>query len=151
MLNINFKWDMDTLKYDIGNLELPDIKTQGAAAKDIMSAENHTIYCNQIIKVSTGFYMEVPEGYYAQISIRSGIAFKHGVTLINGIGIIDCDYRGIVGLALINFGEIPFEIKKGDRIAQMMVKETTSFNSVLVKELSKTKRERGGFGSTGIK
>ncbi len=147
MVEIKFKWGIE----DTNGLKLPGYKTKGSACLDIMAAEDSFLYQKQRKTISTGFSMEIPEGYYVEIFIRSGIAAKHGITLINGTGIIDSDYRGIIKLPLINLSinPKPFEINKGDRICQMAIKKRIKICPILNNELSKTDRNQGGFGSTG--
>ena len=99
--------------------------------------------------IRTGLYLELPEGYEAQIRPRSGLALRHGVTIANGIGTIDADYRGEIGVILINLSDQPFEINDGDRIAQMVINQVTRITWLRVAELSATARGNGGFGSTG--
>ena len=98
----------------------------------------------------TGLYIEVPSGYEAQIRARSGLAVKKGIGLVNGIGTIDADYRGEIKVALINWGQEPFVIHDGDRIAQMVIAAYTKAELVEVEELSETERGAGGFGHTGV-
>ncbi|HZY39079.1 MAG TPA: dUTP diphosphatase [Mucilaginibacter sp.] len=100
--------------------------------------------------VPTGLYMELPEGYEAQIRPRSGLAFKHGIGIVNSPGTIDADYRGEVKVLLINFSNQPFEINSGDRIAQMIVSKHEKVNWLPVEELTETTRGAGGYGHTGV-
>lgn len=101
--------------------------------------------------IGTGLYMQLPAGYECQIRPRSGLALKHGITIANTPGTVDADYRGEIGIILINLSEEPFTINDGDRICQMVIKEYTHVVWEQVKELDRTKREDGGFGHTGIK
>ena len=94
--------------------------------------------------------MRLPPGYEAQVRPRSGLALKKGVTVLNSPGTIDEGYRGEIGVILVNLGEDPFEVRKGDRIAQMVVAPCTRAETVLVSELDSTERGIGGFGSTGV-
>ncbi|MBI9100536.1 MAG: dUTP diphosphatase [Spirochaetaceae bacterium] len=100
--------------------------------------------------ISTGLKMEIPVGYEAQVRPRSGLAVKHGVTVLNTPGTIDSDYRGEVKVILINLGENDFSIKPGDRIAQMIFAPVTTAEFVIEGELEASERDSGGFGSTGI-
>jgi dUTP pyrophosphatase len=100
--------------------------------------------------VPTGLYMELPEGYEAQIRPRSGLAFKHGIGIVNSPGTIDADYRGEIKVLLINFSDQPFEINTGDRIAQMIVSKHEKVNWLTVEELTETSRGAGGYGHTGL-
>jgi len=95
--------------------------------------------------------MALPAGYEAQIRPRSGLAYKHGISVVNSPGTIDADYRGEVKILLINHGDKTFEINRGDRIAQMIVAPVTQADFELVETLSATKRGAGGYGSTGVK
>jgi dUTP diphosphatase len=99
--------------------------------------------------VPTGISIELPEGYEAQVRPRSGLAAKHGISLVNTPGTVDADYRGEIKVILINFGEEPFIIKRGDRIAQMVINEVVRAQLIHVEELNGTKRGGGGFGHTG--
>lgn len=99
--------------------------------------------------IPTGFAMELPEGYEAQIRPRSGLAFKHGVTVLNAPGTIDADYRGEVKVLLINLGDEPFRIERGMRIAQLVIQPVSHATLIEADELSTSERGTGGFGSTG--
>ena len=99
--------------------------------------------------ISTGLHLEIPNGYEAQIRPRSGLALKNGVTLVNSPGTIDSDYRGVLGVILLNTGQSAFHIAHGDRIAQMIFGPVVQAEFVLSKTLSETDRGAGGFGSTG--
>ena len=100
--------------------------------------------------IPTGIAVSVPEGYEAQIRPRSGLALKDGVTLVNTPGTIDADYRGEIGVILINHGEKPFQVKRGDRIAQMVIVPVARAELEWVEDLDETSRSGGGFGHTGI-
>lgn len=100
--------------------------------------------------VPTGFSVELPEGYEGQVRPRSGLAVRHGVTLLNSPGTIDADYRGEVAVVMVNHGDRPFEIRRGDRIAQLVVAEVADLGVEEVETLSDTERGAGGFGSTGV-
>ena len=99
--------------------------------------------------IPTGIFIELPEGYEAQIRPRSGLALKHGITVLNSPGTIDADYRGEIKVVLINFGDADFEIKNGERIAQMIVSKHEKANWIETNELNETKRGVGGYGHTG--
>ncbi|MEM6264134.1 MAG: dUTP diphosphatase [Bacteroidota bacterium] len=103
----------------------------------------------QRVIVPTGVYIALPQGYEVQVRPRSGLAFKHGLTLVNTPGTIDADYRGEIGVLMINFGEEPFEIQKGMRIAQMVLAKYERIGWEEVEELPPTARGEGGFGHTG--
>ena len=127
---------------------IPQYQTKGSAGFDLHSAENITILPGQVVAVSTGISYEVPEGYEMQVRSRSGLALKNNVFILNGIGTIDSDYRGVVKAILCNASNVNFSVRTGDRIAQGVINkyETGVFESV--KELSVTERGEGGFGST---
>ena len=97
----------------------------------------------------TGLTIALPAGFEAQVRPRSGLAAKHGVTVLNSPGTIDADYRGEVGILLINLGDAPFEIRRGERIAQMVISRVEQAGFTLVETLPETARSSGGFGSTG--
>ena len=99
--------------------------------------------------IRTGLFMELPEGYEAQVRPRSGLAYKHGITVLNSPGTIDADYRGEIKVLLVNLSNEAFEIVPGERIAQMVVAKYTKVEFIEVENLSDTKRGEGGFGSTG--
>ena len=131
---------------------LPAYATEGAAGFDLHSSEFHTIppHGNWVL-VSTGLKVEIPKGYEGQIRSRSGLALKRGVTVLNSPGTIDSDYRGVIGVILQNHGDDEFQIKPGDRIAKMVIAkvERPALERTFVM-LSKTDRNGGGFGSTGV-
>lgn len=137
-------------------LPLPSYETPGAAGADIRAnlpeAERAAGICLQPMQrliVPTGFRVEIPMGYEMQIRPRSGLALKHGITLPNTPGTIDSDYRGPLGVALINLGAAAFTVQHGDRIAQMIVAPVVQARFAVVEHLSETERGEGGFGSTG--
>ena len=132
--------------------ELPSYESSGAAGMDIRAFIDREISIAPLARarIPTGLFMEIPSGYEAQVRPRSGLASRLGVTVVNAPGTIDSDYRGEVEVILINFGNEPFTVKSGDRIAQMVISPVIR---VLVSEvdiLSETERGTGGFGSTGI-
>lgn len=128
---------------------LPAYETSGSAGMDIRSEESLVIQPGDRALVSTGLYIELPEGYEAQIRARSGFAVRNGIGLVNGIGTIDSDYRGEIKVCLINWGKEPFEIQKGDRIAQMVVSRYERMVWDAVEDLEDSGRGSGGFGSSG--
>lgn len=132
---------------------LPRYQTSGAAAMDIHACLDESIVLQPMerVMVPTGFSMAVPPGYEAQIRARSGLSIKHGITMVNGIGTIDSDYRGEVGVLVINLGQESFEIEHGMRIAQMVIAKYESAAWVEVERLDETDRGMGGYGSTGTK
>jgi dUTP pyrophosphatase len=135
-------------------LALPAYETTGAAGMDLRAAlaegEVLSLAAGARAMVPTGLAMALPEGFEAQVRPRSGLAARHGVTCLNTPGTIDADYRGEVKVILINLGDTPFEIRRGDRIAQMVVAPVTRASLVSVTELPSTARGAGGFGSTGV-
>lgn len=133
------------------DLPLPQYMTKGAAGMDLYAAvkQSEVINPGQIKLIPTGLFIAVPEGYEAQIRPRSGLALKHGITMVNTPGTIDADYRGEIGLIMINHGQRPFEVKRGDRVAQMVINRIAQADFVEVDDLDDTTRSAGGFGSTG--
>ncbi len=130
-------------------LDLPAYATDGAAGMDVVSAEDVTIQPGARHAVATGLAMAIPHGFEVQVRPRSGLALKHGITVPNTPGTIDSDYRGELKVILINHGETPFEILRGDRVAQLVVAPVTRGTWLEVNELDETARGEGGFGSTG--
>lgn len=127
----------------------PMYQTDQSVGADLASIENVNIEPGQFRLVKTGIAVELPRGTEMQIRPRSGLAFKHGVTVLNAPGTIDSDYRGEIGVLLINHGTTTFRVYKGDRIAQAILAKAILVNYRFVKELSSTNRGAGGFGSTG--
>ena len=130
-------------------LDLPAYATSGAAGMDVVSAEDVTIAPGGRHAVASGLAVAIPPGYEIQVRPRSGLALKHGVTVPNTPGTIDSDYRGELKVILINHGAEPFAIRRGDRIAQLVLAPVTHGAWVEVAELDETARGAGGFGSTG--
>lgn len=130
-------------------LELPAYATPGAAGMDVVSAEDVTIAPGARHAVATGLAMAIPPGYEIQVRPRSGLALKHGITVPNTPGTIDSDYRGELKVILINHGAEPFAIRRGDRVAQLVLAPVTRGAWLEVEELDETARGEGGFGSTG--
>ena len=130
-------------------LDLPAYATSGAAGMDVVSAESVTIRPGQRHAVATGLSVAIPENYEIQVRPRSGLAFKHGITVPNTPGTIDSDYRGELKVLLINHGADDFAIARGDRIAQLVLAPVTQAQWDEVEELDETSRGEGGFGSTG--
>ena len=127
----------------------PMYQTDQSVGADLTSIEHVNIEPGQFRLVKTGIAVELPRGTEMQIRPRSGLAFKHGVTVLNAPGTIDTDYRGEVGVLLINHGTTIFKVCKGDRIAQAILAKAILVNYRQVKELSDTDRGAGSFGSTG--
>ena len=132
-----------------GGLPLPAYASDGAAGMDVVAAESLTIRPGTRHAVATGFAMAIPAGYEVQVRPRSGLALKHGITCLNTPGTIDSDYRGEVGVILVNLGQEPFVIRRGERIAQMVVAAVAQASIAEVESLDETARGAGGFGSTG--
>lgn len=130
-------------------LPLPSYATPGAAGMDVVAAEDFDLQPGQRHAVATGFRVAIPEGYEIQVRPRSGLAFKHGITVPNTPGTIDSDYRGELKILLINHGTESFSVRRGERIAQLVPAAVTLARFQEVDELCETERGHGGFGSTG--
>lgn len=133
------------------NFDLPQYETKASAGLDLKANIDETITLKPLERtlVKTGLFIEIPEGYEAQVRPRSGLAFKNGVTVLNAPGTIDADYRGEVGVILINLSNDAFTIQPGDRIAQMVFAKFEQADWNDVDALTETVRGEGGFGSTG--
>ena len=131
---------------------LPAYETLGSAGMDLRAFTEEEIVLKPLERklIGTGLFIELPLGYEAQIRPRSGLAFKHGISLPNSPATIDSDYRGEIKVALINLGSEDFKIKNGDRIAQMIIAQHERAEWIKVDELNDTHRGSGGFGSTGV-
>jgi dUTP pyrophosphatase len=131
--------------------DLPNYETEQSAGMDLRAniAENIELKSLERALIPTGLYIALPVGSEAQIRPRSGLAYKHGITVLNSPGTIDADYRGEVKVLLVNLSNEPFVVKKGERIAQMVVAKHERVEWNLVEELDKTVRGAGGFGHTG--
>src|ERR1700733_7780263 len=134
------------------NNVLPAYETLHAAGMDLRADLETPVTLQPMERklVPTGLFMELPEGYEAQIRPRSGLAFKHGISVVNSPGTIDADYRGEIKVLLINFSDQPFEINTGERIAQMIVSKHEKANWLPVEEITETTRGAGGYGHTGV-
>ncbi|PWG03333.1 dUTP diphosphatase [Sphingosinicella humi] len=130
-------------------LPLPSYATEHAAGLDVVAAESLTLAPGARHAVATGFAIAIPHGYEVQVRPRSGLALKHGITCLNTPGTIDSDYRGEVKVILANLGSEPFEIARGERIAQLVPAPVQRAVFAEVAELDDTARGAGGFGSTG--
>jgi len=130
-------------------LAVPEYATPCAAGMDVLSAEDVTLAPGARHAVATGFAVAIPEGYEIQVRPRSGLALKHGISVVNAPGTIDSDYRGELKVILINHGGEPFPIHRGDRMAQLVLAPVTRAAWEQVAELDGTARGSGGFGSTG--
>ncbi|MCI5885192.1 MAG: dUTP diphosphatase [Clostridiales bacterium] len=131
---------------------LPEYETEGSAGMDVRAytEEDIVIKPGKRVLVPTGLFMEIPKGCEAQIRARSGLAIRNGITMINGIGTIDSDYRGEIKIPLVNLGDESFVIKNGDRIAQMVISRYETVSWEKVSEVGETIRGNGGFGHTGV-
>lgn len=131
---------------------MPEYATEGSAGMDLKARldASKVLLPRQRMLIPTGVFIELPEGYEAQIRARSGLASRHGITLVSGVGTIDSDYRGELYVPLINQSDLVMQIEDGDRIAQMVVTEYTKIEPQLIQELSKTTRGNKGFGHTGV-
>ena len=132
------------------DLPLPAYATDGAAGMDVVSAEDRVLNPGDRAAVATGLALAIPDGYEVQVRPRSGLAIKHGITVANAPGTIDSDYRGEMKVILINHGLEPYEIRRGDRIAQAVLCPVVRASWLEVHELDETARGEGGFGSTGF-
>ena len=131
--------------------DLPAYETAGSAGMDLRAAIESplVLHPSQRYLVPTGLIFHIPEGYEVQLRARSGLSIKHGVTLINGIGTIDSDYRNEIMVALVNLGQTPYTIEPGERICQMVIAPITQLPIEVLSETSKVATRQGGFGSTG--
>ena len=144
MIDIELQW----LPHGEG-LPIPSYATDGAAGLDVVAAEDVTLAPGERHAVATGFSIAIPAGFEVQVRPRSGLALKHGITCLNTPGTIDHDYRGEVKVILANLGSEPFEVRRGERIAQLVPAPVLKANFVEVDVLGETARGAGGFGSTG--
>lgn len=136
-------------------LPLPAYETAGAAGMDLMAAvaagEDVILMPGERRLIPTGLAIALPQGFEAQIRPRSGLALKHGISIVNAPGTVDCDYRGEIGVVLVNLGQDPFVIRRGERIAQMVIAAFARADWQVVTSLDETARGAGGYGSTGTK
>lgn len=137
---------------DFNDIPLPEYSTEGSSGMDIRAAvkEDIVLYPMQIELIPTNLQVEIPEGFEIQVRPRSGLAIKNGIGVLNSPGTIDSDYRGEIKIILINFSKQPFIIKRGDRIAQLVLSKYYKAEISLVDELKDTQRNSGGFGHTGV-
>lgn len=134
-------------------LSLPQYETAHAAGMDLRAAivDDVVLEPGEVALVTTGLQIALPEGYEAQVRPRSGLAIKKGITVVNAPGTIDADYRGTVQVGLVNLSREAFTIRRGDRIAQMIVAPVSRAEWAVVEELEETQRGDGGFGHTGVR
>ncbi|MBX9888437.1 MAG: dUTP diphosphatase [Flavobacteriaceae bacterium] len=132
---------------------LPHYETIASAGMDLRAnlTESITLQPLERTIIKTGLFIELPIGYEAQVRPRSGLAFKNGITVLNSPGTVDADYRGEIGVILVNLSNQAFEIQNGERIAQLIIAKHDRAEWIEVQELSQTARGEGGFGSTGVK
>jgi dUTP pyrophosphatase len=151
-VSVTVKVDIRQLPHGEG-LALPAYQSAHAAGLDLLAAipENEPLLLppGQRVLVPSGISIALPSGYEAQIRPRSGLASKHGVTVLNAPGTVDADYRGEIAVLLINLGDAPFAIRRGERIAQMVIAPVVRAELILAASLAATVRGSGGFGSTG--
>lgn len=146
---------MDRVKIKVINRShhpLPEYETFEAAGMDVrayLPGGPVTLKPLQRALIGTGLYMQLPQGYECQIRPRSGLALNYGISIANSPGTVDADYRGEIGIILINLGENDFTVNDGDRICQMVIKQYSHVSWETVAELDRTAREKGGFGHTG--
>ena len=134
------------------NLELPKYKTEGSAGMDLTACIDENIILKPLERklIKTGIAIALPKNYEAQVRPRSGLALKNGISVLNTPGTIDADYRGEIGVILINLSNEDFVVERGMRIAQLVISPIVQAELVEVEELDKTLRGQGGFGSTGV-
>ncbi len=134
------------------DLPLPRYATSGSSGMDVYAAVDGeaVIKPGDIRLISAGFYLSIPPGYEAEMRPRSGLALKHGITLVNTPGTIDSDYRGLISVIITNIGREPYIIRRGDRIAQIVFKESIRAEFEVSEDLGETERAAGGFGHTGL-
>ncbi|MEW6665010.1 MAG: dUTP diphosphatase [Thermodesulfobacteriota bacterium] len=135
------------------DIPLPAYETEGSAGLDLRAAVSGEVVLQpgEIRFIPTGVALSLPSGFEAQVRPRSGLALRHGVGMVNAPGTIDSDYRGEIGLIMINWGPRPFEIKRGDRIAQMVISRAWKATIIEVADLDATPRGKGGFGHSGTR
>lgn len=134
------------------DLPLPSYQSDGSSGLDLCAAvaEDFTLQPGDIRLIPTGLSISLPRGYEAQVRPRSGLALRYGIGLVNSPGTIDADYRGEIAVIVINWGKKPFTVRRGDRIAQMVISKVYRAEIEEVGEIDPTKRGKGGFGHTGI-
>ena len=133
-------------------ISLPQYMTEGSSGMDLFASLERevTLAPGERRLIPTGISVAIPEGFEGQIRPRSGLAIQKGIGIVNGPGTIDADYRGEIGVLLINFGKEPFTIRDGDRIAQMVISQVIRATLEEVDDLPTTQRQEGGFGHTGV-
>ncbi len=134
------------------DLPLPEYQTEGSSGMDIRASVKETVILmpGEIKVIPTGLIVSIPSGYEGQIRPRSGLALNHGIGMVNSPGTIDSDYRGEIGIIVINWGQEQFIIRRGDRIAQMIINKVYRADITVVDNLDSTQRGGGGFGHSGV-
>lgn len=133
------------------NNPLPKYATEGSAGLDVHAFLEEPVIIKPLERkiIPTGLYLEIPNGYEIQVRARSGMSIKHGITLVNGVGTIDSDYRGELGIPVVNLSNEEYEIKSGDKVAQIILAKYEHLDFKLEENLEETDRSDGGFGHTG--
>jgi dUTP pyrophosphatase len=140
-----------TIKISLGpEATLPEYKTAGAAGMDLCGIESFELQPLERKLVRTGLRIAIPPGFEGQVRPRSGLALRHGIAMVNAPGTIDSDYRGEIGIILINLGSDPVSFGKGERVGQLVICPVARLALEVVSELDETERGQGGFGSTGV-
>ena len=147
---------MEKIKIEVinnSNYDLPTYATSLSAGLDLKAniTESKTINTLEMCLIPTGLKVALPEGYEAQVRPRSGLALKHGITVLNSPGTVDADYRGEIGVILVNLSDTPFTINPGERIAQLVLAKHSQIDFKEVEVLGESERGEGGFGHTGVK
>lgn len=137
---------------ETADLPLPSYESEGSSGMDLRASVTEPVLLNpgEIRLIPTGLAISVPHGYEAQIRPRSGLALKHGIGMVNSPGTIDSDYRGEIGIIVVNWGKKPFTIRRGDRVAQMIITKVYKADIMEVGVLESTERGEGGFGHSGV-
>ena len=137
---------------ETADLPLPSYESEGSSGMDLRASVTEPVQLNpgEIRLIPTGLAISVPHGYEAQIRPRSGLALKHGIGMVNSPGTIDSDYRGEIGIIVVNWGKKPFTIRRGDRVAQMIITKVYKADIMEVGVLESTERGEGGFGHSGV-
>jgi dUTP pyrophosphatase len=137
---------------ETADLPLPSYESEGSSGMDLRASVTKPVLLNpgEIRLIPTGLAISVPHGYEAQIRPRSGLALKHGIGMVNSPGTIDSDYRGEIGIIVVNWGKKPFTIRRGDRVAQMIITKVYKADVTEVGALESTERGEGGFGHSGV-
>jgi len=148
---LNMKIRIKKVNQNINSI-IPAYATENSSGMDLSSASENDIILNpmQTVLIPTNYVIEVPHGFEAQIRPRSGLGLKHNIGIINSPGTIDADYRGELKILLTNFGNKPYTVKFGDRIAQLVISSVEKAELLVVEDITDTKRSSGGFGHTGI-